>query len=105
MVQSAIAVSCFSMAKRIAENRPLCKVRPGATLDGRMKLAVSTYSLWRWRTERGKTLEQSVDWIAQNAGVPGIEFAGPAEPSVPDPIKRAARWRRRAEKGGLDVVS
>lgn len=70
-----------------------------------MKLAVSTYSLWRWRTERGKTLEQSVDWIADHAGVPGIEFAGPAEPPTADPVKRAARWRKRAEKGGLTVVS
>jgi sugar phosphate isomerase/epimerase len=70
-----------------------------------MKLAVSTYSLWRWRTERGKTLEQSVDWIAEHAGVPGIEFAGPAEPPTTDPVKRAARWRKRAEKGGLAVVS
>ena len=35
----------------------------------------------------------------------GLEFAGPAEPPVANPIKRAAGWRRRAEKGGLDVVS
>ena len=28
-----------------------------------MKLAVSTYSLWRWRKENGKTLEQSLEWI------------------------------------------
>jgi sugar phosphate isomerase/epimerase len=70
-----------------------------------MKLSVSTYSLWQWRKQNGKTLEQSVDWIAEHAGVPGIEFGGPAEGHDGDPVKRAARLRKRAEKGGLTVVS
>jgi sugar phosphate isomerase/epimerase len=70
-----------------------------------MKLAVSTYSLWRWRKENNKTMEQAIDWIADHANVPGIEFAGPPEPADTDPVKRAARLRKRAEKRGLTVVS
>lgn len=93
------------MPKSIPQSRPLCKPARGATLAPLMKLAVSTYSLWQWRKQHNKTLEQSVDWIAAHANVPGIEFAGPAEPPVPDPVKRAAKWRKRAEKGGLTVVS
>ena len=39
-----------------------------------MKLAVSTYSLLRWRNENKKTFEQSLDWI-KSTGVDAVEFA------------------------------
>ncbi|HZZ42724.1 MAG TPA: sugar phosphate isomerase/epimerase [Tepidisphaeraceae bacterium] len=66
---------------------------------------MSTYSLWRWRKENGKTLEQAIDWIAEHAGVKAVELAGPAEVEAGDPVKRAAKIRKRAERGGLRVVS
>jgi hypothetical protein len=51
-----------------------------------MKLAVSTYSLLRWRNENGKTLEQSLEWIAKSAGVDGVEFT-----AIGDDAKRLVR--------------
>src|SRR5262245_50098863 len=69
-----------------------------------MKLAVSTYSLSRWRKEQNKTFEDTIDWIA-DSGVEAIEFTGFSEmPSMP-PVQRAAELRNRAEKRGLKVVS
>src|SRR5882757_6825432 len=69
-----------------------------------MKLSVSTYSLSKWRQEQNKTLEDTIDWIAQS-GVPGIEFSGLDERAKTDPIGRATELRARAEKAGLKVVS
>jgi sugar phosphate isomerase/epimerase len=68
-----------------------------------MKLAISTYSLWRWQRENSKSLEQSLDWIA-SAGV-AVEFAGLDEKAKTNPVKRAAQLRRHAEKRKLKVVS
>ena len=69
-----------------------------------MKLAVSTYSLLRWRNENGKTLEQSLEWIAKSAGVDGVEFT-----AIGDDAKRlvrsAAALRKRCDKLGLNIVS
>jgi sugar phosphate isomerase/epimerase len=67
-----------------------------------MKLAVSTYSLSRWRNEQHKTLEQSLDWIA-GSGVRAVEFTGIGEESD-DLLRRAAGLRKRCEKLGLKVV-
>jgi sugar phosphate isomerase/epimerase len=64
-----------------------------------IQLAVSTYSLSRWKP-RGKTpsLLRKIDRIAE-FGVKAIEFAGA-------PIdQKPAALRRRAEKAGLTVVS
>lgn len=69
-----------------------------------MKLSISTYSLSRWRNENGKTLEHTIDWIA-DTGVPGIEFSGLDEKAKENPVRRAAQLRKRAEKVGLKVVS
>jgi inosose dehydratase len=67
-----------------------------------MKLAISTYSLARWRTENNKSLEDSHKWI-KDAGVDAVEFTGF---DVPDDkvIKRAAQLRARCEKLGLTPV-
>ncbi len=67
-----------------------------------MKLSVSTYSLWRWRKENDKSLAQAVDWIAENADVPGVEISVPGEGFD---LKAASALRKRAEKHGLAVVS
>lgn len=69
-----------------------------------MKLSVSTYSLQRWRSDSGKTLENTIDFIA-DAGAEGIEFSGLDDKAKDDPIRRAAALRRRAEKRGLSVCS
>lgn len=69
-----------------------------------MQLSVSTYSLSRWRRENRKTLEQSIDVIAE-LGVPGIEFSGLDEKAADNPVRRAGQIRRRCEKRGLKVVS
>ncbi len=69
-----------------------------------MKLAVSTYSLSRWRREQKKTLEQSLDWIAQ-AGVQGVEFSGLDDQPVADPVRRAKELRAYCAKLGLAVPS
>ena len=69
-----------------------------------MKLAVSTYSLWRWQKENGKTLEQSLEWIAEN-DVKGVEFVAPIAGDGQDLIKRARALRKRCEKLRLAIVS
>jgi sugar phosphate isomerase/epimerase len=69
-----------------------------------MKLSVSTYSLARWRREQNKSLEHTIDWIA-DAGVSGIEFSGLDEKAKDNPLRRAAVIRRRCEKRGLPIVS
>jgi len=69
-----------------------------------MKLSISTYSLSRWRSQQNKTLENTIDWIA-DAGITGIEFSGLDEKAEADPIKRARQLRKRCEKRGLKVVS
>ena len=70
-----------------------------------MNLAVSTYSLARWRKENNKTLEQSLAWIADEAGVDAVEFAGAIADEGQDVMKRAAALRKRCDKLGLKVVS
>ena len=69
-----------------------------------MKLSVSTYSLWRWCRENGKSLEEAVDAIA-SLGVSGIEFSGLDEQAKENPTRRAATLRKRAERNGLKVIS
>ena len=68
-----------------------------------MELAISTYSLARWRRENKKTLEQSLDWIA-GAGVTAVEFAGLDDKPATNPLRRAAALRRRCEKLGLKIA-
>jgi hypothetical protein len=53
-----------------------------------MELAVSTYSLSRWRSENGRTLEDSLRWIA-DAGVGAVEFAGAIADEGQDVVRRA----------------
>lgn len=68
-----------------------------------MKLCVSTYSLSRWRSENQKSLEDSIDWVA-DSGVKAIEFSGLDEKAAGNPLKRAAELRKRCEKRGLHVA-
>ena len=69
-----------------------------------MNLSVSTYSLLRWRNEQHKTLEDTIDWIA-DAGVSAIEFSGLDDKADKNPVRRAGELRRRCEKRGLKPVS
>lgn len=69
-----------------------------------MKLAVSTYSLWRWCSENGKTLEDSVEWIAQH-GVQAVEFAGLDDAAKANPIARARTLKQRCDALRLAVPS
>jgi sugar phosphate isomerase/epimerase len=68
-----------------------------------MKLAVSTYSLLQWRQQQKKSLEQSLQWMADN-GIDAVEFAGLDERPGQDPVRRAATLRKRCEKLGLKIA-
>jgi sugar phosphate isomerase/epimerase len=68
-----------------------------------MKLAVSTYSLLRWRQEKGKTFEQSLDWIKQ-AGVDAVEIT-PIGDEGKDVRTRAERLRKYCDNRRLKIVS
>src|SRR5947208_12594094 len=70
-----------------------------------MHLAVSTYSLVRWRSENGRSLEDSLTWIAQDGGVDAVEFAGAIADDGHDLLKRAAKLRKHADKLHLKIVS
>jgi sugar phosphate isomerase/epimerase len=69
-----------------------------------MKLAVSTYSLWGWCSENGKTLDDSIAWIA-GSGVDAVEFAGLDDAAKRDPIRRATALKRRCDELKLAVPS
>jgi len=69
-----------------------------------MKLAVSSYSLSRWRRENNKSLEQMLAWMADN-GVQAVEFSGLDEKAADRPVARAAALRRRCEKLGMKVAA
>ena len=68
-----------------------------------MQLAVSTYSLSRWRTANRKSLEQSLEQIAR-LDVKAVEFSGIDATQGDNQIRRAASLRRPCEKLGLRVV-
>ncbi|MCX5660965.1 MAG: sugar phosphate isomerase/epimerase [Planctomycetota bacterium] len=68
-----------------------------------MKLAVSTYSLWRWRAENKKTIEDALNWIAES-GTGAVEFCNLDDKPAANPIKRAGELRKRCEKLGLAVA-
>jgi len=68
-----------------------------------MKLAVSTYSLWRWMSENHQSLEQAIDQIAE-LGAEGIEFAGLDPQPRDDPLARAHALRRHCAKRRLEIV-
>ena len=65
-----------------------------------MRLAVSTYSLARWRSENRRTLEDSLTWIA-DAGVEGVEFSGSFSDDPQAARKRAAAMRIRCDDLGV----
>jgi inosose dehydratase len=69
-----------------------------------MKLAVSSYSLWKWMKSTDRSLDDAVEKIA-SFGVAGVEFAGfdPFRPEA-DLVGVARRVRRRAEACGLAVA-
>jgi sugar phosphate isomerase/epimerase len=68
-----------------------------------MKLAVSTYSLLRWRRESARTLEDSLKWIA-DAGVKGVEFA-PVGDEGAVVVEKATQLRELCENLGLIIAS
>src|SRR3954469_23007539 len=77
---------------------------PRSAQSPSMKLSVSTYSLWRWRRDNGKTLEDAIGAIA-SCDVAGIEFSGLDDRAKANPLKRATALRKCAERRGLKVVS
>jgi sugar phosphate isomerase/epimerase len=68
-----------------------------------MKLAISTYSLARWRSENNMTLEDSLEWIAQSIA-PAVEFTQFPDKADGDPMARAAEMRRLCEKLRIEIV-
>lgn len=68
-----------------------------------MKLAISTYSLYRWRNENDKTIEDSIDVISRQ-NVAGVEFAGLDRLDADGTPKRAAALRKHAEKKKLAIA-
>jgi sugar phosphate isomerase/epimerase len=71
-----------------------------------MKICVSSYSLLNWREQEKATLEDCLDWLAdqQALGVCGVEFAGLDDDERHDTPRRAAQLRKHAEKLGLAVA-
>lgn len=68
-----------------------------------IQLAVSSYSLARWRRQNDKTVEQSIDVIAE-LGAKGVEFAGLGENTIENPLRRAAELRKYCQGKGLAVA-
>lgn len=68
-----------------------------------MKLAVSTYSLSRWRREQKKSVEDTLKFI-QSTGASAVEFAGLDDGPVSDPIKRAKALKKRCGDLGLEIA-
>jgi sugar phosphate isomerase/epimerase len=68
-----------------------------------MTLAVSTYSLWRWRRENNKSLEHALEQI-KSFGVQAVEFA-PIGPEADDLLHRAPSIRKCCDRLGLRVCS
>lgn len=68
-----------------------------------MKLAISTYSLLQWRNAHKKTIEHSLDAIA-DLKVHGVEFAGLDRLDADGTPKRAAQLRRHAERRKLRIA-
>ena len=68
-----------------------------------MTLAVSTYSLWRWRRENNRSLEHALERI-KSFGVQAVEFA-PIGPDADDLPRRVAGIRKRCDRLGLRVCS
>jgi len=68
-----------------------------------MQLAISTYSLWRWRNQNRKTLEQAIDAIA-DFKVSAVEFAGLDDLDREGTTRRAEKLRRHADKRGLRIA-
>jgi sugar phosphate isomerase/epimerase len=68
-----------------------------------MKLAISTYSLYRWRSENDKTIEDSIDVISTQ-NVVGVEFAGLDRLDADGTPKRAAVLRKYSEKKKLEIA-
>ena len=67
-----------------------------------IQLAVSTYSLARWRKERNKNLVQSLRWLADN-DVKGVEFVGVDEADPAKVVRKARSLRRECDKLGLHI--
>jgi len=84
-------------------NAVLFDMGRGFLNNGRMKLSVSTYSFSRWRHDRHRSLDQTIDQIA-SMGVRGIEFAEIDGGDKRFPVRRAAVLRRRCERAGLAIA-
>ena len=69
-----------------------------------MRLAVSTYSLARWRSENNRTLEDSLQWIA-DAGIGAVEFSEAIAEERQDVLARAGSLRKHCDRLGLKVAS
>ena len=67
-------------------------------------LCVSTYSLAKWRQKCNKTIQQTIDFIAQT-GVTHIEFSGVADHTTPNLVKQATLFQRRCDNRNLTVAS
>lgn len=68
-----------------------------------MKLAISTYSLLQWRNANKKTIEHTIDAIA-DLDVSGVEFAGLDRLDADGTTKRAAALRKHVDKRKLKVA-
>ena len=71
-----------------------------------MKLAVSTYSLSRWRPNDPPRTEEVIEWISKQEAVKAVEFVslGRPESDAVDPIKRGQQLAKVAADHGLEVA-
>jgi sugar phosphate isomerase/epimerase len=69
-----------------------------------LSLCISTYSLLKWRRAQGKSLRQTIDFIAQT-GVSHIEFSGLEDKAVQSPTKQATLLKNHCVKRRLKVAN
>lgn len=68
-----------------------------------MKLAISTYSLSRWRRETGSSIDDTLR-VIKEMGVGAVEFSNLDDKPVENPIERAKQIRETCQKMGLAIA-
>jgi len=69
-----------------------------------MRIAISTYSLAKWRRREDKTLDDALQWLSQH-GPNCVEFTNQGDFDVDQPVALAESLAQRCRELGLTPVS